>query len=140
MLHLARLVLEAELEKPMLRTIRASIKRDAPAFAEYLFPVMGPAIRRAVADALTSLVQRINAIYQFNVYGEHGGSWVVDLKNGAGEVWAGESDSPDCVISMQEDDFMALASGQMNPMNGFLQGRIKVQGNIMMATKLQSLF
>ena len=53
-------VLEAELEKPMLRTIRASIKRDAPAFAEYLFPVMGPAIRRAVADALKSLVQRIN--------------------------------------------------------------------------------
>jgi outer membrane protein OmpA-like peptidoglycan-associated protein len=53
-------VLEAELEKPMLRTIRASIKRDAPAFAEYLFPVMGPAIRRAVADALKSLLQRIN--------------------------------------------------------------------------------
>lgn len=53
-------VLEAELEKPMVRTIRASIKRDAPAFAEYLFPVMGPAIRRAVADALKSLVQRIN--------------------------------------------------------------------------------
>lgn len=53
-------VLEAELEKPMMRTIRASIKRDAPAFAEYLFPVMGPAIRRAVADALKSLVQRIN--------------------------------------------------------------------------------
>ena len=26
-------VLEAELEKPMMRTIRASIKRDAPAFA-----------------------------------------------------------------------------------------------------------
>ena len=53
-------VLEAELEKPMVRAIRASIKRDAPAFAEYLFPVMGPAIRRAVADALKSLVQRIN--------------------------------------------------------------------------------
>jgi len=54
-------VLEAELEKPMLRAIRASIKRDTPAFAELMFPVMGPAIRRAVADALTSLVQRINA-------------------------------------------------------------------------------
>jgi OOP family OmpA-OmpF porin len=54
-------VLEAELEKPMVRSIRSAIKRDAPAFAEYLFPVMGPAIRRAVADALKSLVQRINA-------------------------------------------------------------------------------
>ena len=52
--------LETELEKPMVRSIRSAIKRDAPAFAEYLFPVMGPAIRRAVADALKSLVHRIN--------------------------------------------------------------------------------
>jgi hypothetical protein len=64
-------VLEAELEKPMVRSIRSAIKRDAPAFAEYLFPVMGPAIRRAVADALKSLVQRINAAmeHSFSIKG-----------------------------------------------------------------------
>lgn len=64
-------VLEAELEKPMVRTIQNSIKRDAHAFAEYLFPVMGPAIRRAVADALKSLVQRINVAmeHSFTVKG-----------------------------------------------------------------------
>lgn len=64
-------VLEAELEKPMLRSIRSAIKRDAPAFAEYLFPVMGPAIRRAVADALKSLVQRINVAmeHSFSIKG-----------------------------------------------------------------------
>ena len=64
-------VLEAELEKPMLRTIRASIKRDTSAFTELLFPVIGPAIRRAVADALTSLVQRINAAmeHSFSIRG-----------------------------------------------------------------------
>ncbi len=53
-------VLEAEIEKPILRAIRTSIKRDAHVLAELLFPIMGPAIRRAVADALKSLVQRIN--------------------------------------------------------------------------------
>lgn len=64
-------VLEAELERPMLRSIRSAIKRDAPAFAEYLFPVMGPAIRRAVADALKSLVQRINVAmeHSFSIKG-----------------------------------------------------------------------
>ncbi|MDX2418482.1 MAG: hypothetical protein QNK19_13555 [Xanthomonadales bacterium] len=64
-------VLEVELEKPMLRSIRAAIKRDAPAVAEYLFPVMGPAIRRAVADALKSLVQRINVAmeHSFSIKG-----------------------------------------------------------------------
>ena len=64
-------VLEAEIEKPMLRTIRSSIKRDSHVFAELLFPVMGPAIRRAVADALKSLVQRINVAmeHSFSIKG-----------------------------------------------------------------------
>jgi len=64
-------VLEAELEKPMVRSMRSAIKRDAPAFAEFMFPVMGPAIRRAVADALKSLVQRINAAmeHSFSIKG-----------------------------------------------------------------------
>ncbi|MBT8071252.1 MAG: hypothetical protein KJO80_12520 [Gammaproteobacteria bacterium] len=52
--------LEAEIEKPILRAIRTSINRDVHVLAELLFPIMGPAIRRAVADALKSLVQRIN--------------------------------------------------------------------------------
>ena len=49
-----------ELERPIVDTIRSAIKRDTESFAEALFPVLGPAIRRAVADALKTLVQRIN--------------------------------------------------------------------------------
>lgn len=64
-------VLEAEIEKPILNTIRTSIKRDAHVLAELLFPIMGPAIRRAVADALKSLVQRINVAmeHSFSIKG-----------------------------------------------------------------------
>ena len=49
-----------EIERPIVHTIRGAIKHDAESFAEALFPVLGPAIRRAVADSLKSLVQRIN--------------------------------------------------------------------------------
>jgi F420-dependent oxidoreductase-like protein len=94
--------------------------------------------QRVAADP--TLVQRVNAVYQFNVHGNEGGAWVVDLKHGAGEVWPGEHEAADCVISMNQDDFVALASGRINPINAFMQGRIRVQGDIMMATRLQSLF
>ena len=53
-------VSKPDIEQPIVNTIRGAIKRDAHSFAEALFPVLGPAIRRAVADALKSLVQRIN--------------------------------------------------------------------------------
>jgi F420-dependent oxidoreductase-like protein len=94
--------------------------------------------QRVAADP--TLVQRVNAVYQFNVHGDDGGAWVVDLKNGAGEVWSGQHEAADCIISMNQDDFVALASGRINPINAFMQGRIRVQGDIMMATRLQSLF
>ena len=60
-----------QLERPIVDTIRSAIKRDTESFAEALFPVLGPAIRRAVADALKSLVQRINAAleHSFTVKG-----------------------------------------------------------------------
>jgi F420-dependent oxidoreductase-like protein len=94
--------------------------------------------QRVAADP--TLVQRVNAVYQFNVHGDDGGAWVVDLKNGAGQVWSGQHEAADCIISMNQDDFVALASGRINPINAFMQGRIRVQGDIMMATRLQSLF
>ena len=94
--------------------------------------------QRVAADP--TLVQRVNAVYQFNVLGDDGGTWVVDLKNGAGDVWAGQHDDADCIISMNRDVFLSLATGKINPLNAFMQGRIRVQGDIMMATRLQSLF
>ena len=54
-------VTQPEIERPIVDTIRGAIKRDTESFAEALFPVLGPAIRWAVSDALKSLVQRINA-------------------------------------------------------------------------------
>jgi OOP family OmpA-OmpF porin len=60
-----------QMERPIVDTIKSAIKHDTESFAEALFPVLGPAIRRAVADALRSLVQRINSAmeHSFTVKG-----------------------------------------------------------------------
>jgi outer membrane protein OmpA-like peptidoglycan-associated protein len=44
--------------------IAVSIKRNPRPLADALFPVMGPAIRRAVAEALKGLLQQIDAMMQ----------------------------------------------------------------------------
>ncbi len=86
-----------------------------------------------------NMAQRMNAIFQFNITGEPGGAWVVDLKENPG-VREGSAENADVTITMQDGDFVAMTSGVLNPMSAFAQGKIKVHGNLMLASKLQQLF
>ncbi len=48
-------------------------------------------------------------------------------------------DDADCTITITSDDFMALLKGQLNPMTAMMSGKIKIDGNMGVAIKLQSL-
>ena len=39
-------------------------------------------------------------------------------------------------VSMSWDDFMALSNGQLDPMMAFMQGKLKIAGDMMIAQKL----
>lgn len=85
------------------------------------------------------LVDEVNAMFQFDVAGDSGGSWTVDLKNAPGSVDESANDDADCVISVSESDFVGIMTGAVDPQMAFMMGRIKVAGNFMLATKLRAL-
>lgn len=90
-----------------------------------------------------SQVQKAKAIFQFNV--KNGGgkvqTWSLDLKNGEGEVIKGvfEGKKPDIQIDVSDADFIALSQGKLNGQKAFTQGKLKIKGNMMLATKLDSV-
>ena len=51
-----------------------------------------------------------------------------------------EDKEADCTVSVSQEDFIKLISGQLNPMMAFMSGKIKVTGDMSVAMKLQSLF
>ena len=51
----------------------------------------------------------------------------------------GGSDA-DCTISVDKDDFIALAEGNLDPMMAFMSGKLKVAGDMSVAMGLQSIF
>ncbi len=74
--------------------------------------------------------------WQYNISGS---SWTVDLKNGAGSVTNKAADKADIIITVSDDDFVALAAGKLNAQQAFMQGKIKVKGNMGLAMKLQTV-
>jgi len=47
--------------------IKASIKKNRQIFVDVLFPVMGPAIRKAIGEAIRAMVQNFNQILEYSL-------------------------------------------------------------------------
>ena len=85
-------------------------------------------------------VQEVDAVYQLNLTGDDGGMYVVDLKEGNGRAYPGTTPNPDCTLTIAYPDFLALTTGELDPQTAFMSGKLKINGNIMLSTKLQALF
>ena len=81
----------------------------------------------------------VNAVYQFNVSGEGGGQYWARIESQQIEVERGEHPSPDMIMTATDEDFLALFNGELNPMMAFMQGKIKVKGEMALVLKLQTI-
>jgi putative sterol carrier protein len=67
--------------------------------------------------------------------------WEMTIEDGRCRVHRGESNAePRVTITAEAAEFLRLATGNSDPMRAYFSGRIKLAGDIMFATKLQTLF
>ncbi|CAH1990900.1 unnamed protein product [Acanthoscelides obtectus] len=85
------------------------------------------------------MVQKTRAIFVF-LTGQETGKWYIDLKNENGSCGPGEpSVKPDATITMDCKHFFSMVSGQLKPATAFMMERMKVEGNMQQALKLEKL-
>ncbi|NMG40304.1 sterol-binding protein [Chelativorans sp. ZYF759] len=56
-----------------------------------------------------------------------------------GQTVSTEDGAADCTIAMSKDDFEAMVSGDLNPTAAFMQGKLKVDGDMSVAMQLSQL-
>ncbi|MEO0897203.1 MAG: acyl-CoA dehydrogenase family protein [Bacteroidota bacterium] len=59
---------------------------------------------------------------------------------GASNQVSTSNEEANCTVQVSLDDFKSLVKGQLNPMSAVMSGKIKINGDMGVAMKLQSLF
>jgi putative sterol carrier protein len=79
----------------------------------------------------------MNNSYVFQVDGV--GAWTVRVADGAVTVVEGAEDA-DCTISASEETLTRIVNGEQNPTTAYMTGKLKIDGDMGAALKLQKLF
>jgi putative sterol carrier protein len=82
----------------------------------------------------------LTAVIQFDLTGEGGGQWHATIAEQQLQVAQGTAALPTMTLTMAAGDYVAMTNGDLSPMTAFMQGKIKVAGDMQLALKMQNLF
>ncbi len=84
--------------------------------------------------------KNIEAVFQFEINGPKGGNWTIAVKNSQCEIQEKTSESPDCILTMSDANFVKIFTGEMNAMQAFSTGKLSLDGDIMKSQLIEKLF
>jgi len=98
------------------------------------------ALEKAIKSNGAQMVKAVGGTYQFNLKNSSGKTqqWSLDLKNGTGAVGVGAPAKADCTLTLADEDFVSIMTGKVNAQQAFMQGKMKISGNMGLATKLSN--
>ena len=84
--------------------------------------------------------QGVDAVVQFKFTGDEAGEWNATIKDGKVDVARGEHPSPRMTLTAESSDYVKIFTGELDGMQAFMQGKIKLAGDLNLAMKLMQMF
>ncbi len=82
----------------------------------------------------------LDAVIQLKFTGAEAGDWYAAIKDGACTVEQGAHPSPKMTLSADSADYVKIFTGELDGMQAFMQGKIKLAGDLNLAMKLMTMF
>ena len=91
-----------------------------------------------VARFDSSAASDMSAIFQFEI--DDASPHYIVIDDGACQLGEGEHDDPTVTLGMNTETLKEVMSGELDGMQAFMQGKIRADGDMMLATKLTEIF
>ena len=83
----------------------------------------------------------LNAVVHFRFTGSEPGDWNAVIKDGKCSVAQGiPSSKPNMTLTADSSDSKEIFTGELDGMQAFMQGKIKLSGDLSLAMKLPQMF
>ena len=83
----------------------------------------------------------VDSVIHFKLTGAEPGEWNAVIKDGKVEVARGIPHfKPNMTLTADSSDFVKMITGEMDPMQAFMQGKVKLAGDLNMAMKMMQMF
>lgn len=80
----------------------------------------------------------LDLVFQFDI--EDGDTYHLIVKDGTCEIVEGANDDPNVTLIMDTATMVGIMSGDIDGMQAFMLGKLRAEGDMMLATKLGDLF
>lgn len=82
----------------------------------------------------------LDAVIQFKFTGAEAGEWYAVIKDGKVTVSKGTFATPKMTLTADSGDYVKIFTGEIDGMKAFMDGKLKLAGDLNLAMKLMQMF
>lgn len=82
----------------------------------------------------------VNSTVQFDFTGKEASQWVLAIENGTCTSHEGTIENPTMIMTIDSDDYIGIITGKLDAMAAFMQGKVRVKGDMMLAMNFTKYF
>jgi putative sterol carrier protein len=97
-------------------------------------------VQKAPQALLADKATGINAVVHLHLTGSQAEDWTMTIKDRQCQVERGVPSKPTLTLTAEAQDCLDIFRGKMDGMRAFMQGKLLISGDYMLATRLPGLF